>query len=90
MNCSRTRTAARDEPIMFYLIVGAVLLLLAYWIWGMRKMARMNSDPDQLALAHLLIRAGNGKDNELIEFIGQQEWTSMRMMKDNIAHALTC
>src|SRR5258705_10682342 len=73
---------------MLYLIAGAVLLLLAYWIWGMRKMARMNSNPDQLILANLLVRAGNGEDNELLEFIGQQRWTSLRM-KDNSAHALS-
>lgn len=73
---------------MFYAIAGAALLLLAYWIWGMRKMARMNGNPDQLVLAHLLIKAGSGEDGELVEFIGQQGWTSLRM-KDNIAHALS-
>ena len=46
---------------MFYAIAIAVLMLAAYWIWGMRKMARMNNDPDQLPLALLLVKAGGYK-----------------------------
>lgn len=36
---------------------------------GMHKLARRNNEPEQVALAHLLIKAGNGNDEELLAFV---------------------
>jgi len=60
---------------MLYALAIGVVVLAVYWLWGMRKMVRMNTDPDQLFLAQLLVKAGNGKDEELLAFIGEHQWT---------------
>lgn len=73
---------------MFYAIAIAVLLLIAYWTWGMRKMVRMNNNPDQMVLTHLLFKAGSGSDEELWAFLGEQRWTDLQLA-DHVAHALT-
>jgi hypothetical protein len=69
---------------MLYAIAIGVVVLAVYWLWGMRKMVRMNKDPDQLALVHLLIRAGKGRDEELLAFIGEQRWTRLQVA-DHVA-----
>jgi RNA polymerase-interacting CarD/CdnL/TRCF family regulator len=73
---------------MFYAIAIAALMFLAYWTWGMRKMVRMNADPLQQHLAHLLIKAGNGKDEELLALIGEHRWNQLQTA-DHVSHALT-
>lgn len=73
---------------MFYVIAVGVALLAVYWLWGMRKMVRMNKDGDQTALALLLVRAGNGNDEELLNFLREQQWTGPQVA-GRVAHALT-
>lgn len=73
---------------MFYAIALGCFVLAVYWLWGMRKMVRMNNDPDQHTLTHLLVRAGNGSDEELLAFIKEQRWTDPQLA-DRVAHALT-
>src|SRR5258705_2510046 len=73
---------------MLYAIAIGVGVLAVDWVWGMRKMVRMNTDPDQLFLAQLLVKAGNGKDEELLAFIGEHQWTRLQIA-DHVAHALT-
>lgn len=73
---------------MFYLIAGLVLLLAAYWLWGMRKMVRMNNDPAQIAMVNLLVRAGAGDEHELLLLINRQQWSRVQIA-DRVAHALT-
>lgn len=73
---------------MFSLIAGLVLLIAAYWLWGVRKMVRMNNDPGQLMLANLLLRAGAGDDAALLRFIREEQWTQVQIA-DRVAHALS-
>jgi RNA polymerase-interacting CarD/CdnL/TRCF family regulator len=73
---------------MFYAIAIVVLILAAYWIWGMRKMVRMNYDSDQYALTRLLVRAGAGDDEGLLTFISERQWTNLQI-GDRVAHSLT-
>jgi RNA polymerase-interacting CarD/CdnL/TRCF family regulator len=73
---------------MFYAIAIGVVVLAAYWLWGMGKMVRMNKDPDHLALARLLLKAGDGNDEELLAFLREQRWTGLQVA-DHVAHALT-
>jgi CarD family transcriptional regulator len=79
---------ANPGATMFYAIAIGVVVLAAYWLWGMGKMVRMNKDPDQLALARLLVKAGDGNDEELLAFLREQRWTGLQVA-DQVAHALT-
>jgi CarD family transcriptional regulator len=73
---------------MLYAIGIGAVVLATFWLWGIRKMFRMNNDPTQLRLVQLLASAGNGKDEELLAFIFERSWTNSQLM-DRVAHALT-
>jgi CarD family transcriptional regulator, regulator of rRNA transcription len=53
-----------------------------------KEIVRMNNDPNQLALVHLLALAGNGEDDELLAFIGRERWTPFQVA-ERLAHALS-
>ena len=73
---------------MLYAVAAGLAVVAIYWLWGMNKMARMNSDPGQLLLAQLLVKAGNGDDDGLLAYVSEQKWTSTQRI-DRVAHALT-
>jgi CarD family transcriptional regulator, regulator of rRNA transcription len=73
---------------MLYAIGIGIAALAVYWLLGMKKMVRMNNDPDQIVLVHLLASAGNGDDQELLAHIKQEGWTSLQVA-DRVSHALT-
>jgi CarD family transcriptional regulator len=73
---------------MLYAVAICLTAIALYWIWGMKKMVRMNADPGQHVLAQLLVQAGGGEDRGLSEFIELQGWTSIQVA-DRVGHALT-
>ena len=73
---------------MLYAIGIGIAALAVYWLLGMKNMVRMNNDPDQIVLVHLLASAGNGDDQELLAHIKQEGWTSLQVA-DRVSHALT-
>jgi hypothetical protein len=72
---------------MLYAIAIGAFVLTACCLWGIRKMLRMDDDPDQLALARLLVSAGNGEDDALLAFLEEQRWTDLHILR-RAAHAL--
>lgn len=73
---------------MLYGVAIVIAAIGLYWLWGMRKMVRMNNDPGQLMLANLLLKAGAGDDTALLSFIREERWTQVQIA-DRIAHALS-
>ncbi|WP_448031867.1 CarD family transcriptional regulator [Bradyrhizobium liaoningense] len=74
--------------MMLYGVAIVIAAIGLYWLWGMRKMARMNNDPEQLILANLLLKAGGGDDTALLSFIREERWTQAQLA-DRVAHALS-
>lgn len=73
---------------MFYGVAIVLVAIGLYWLWGMRKMARMNDDPGQLILANLLLEAAAGEDAALLRFIREERWSPVQIA-DRVAHALS-
>lgn len=79
---------------LILLVVGAIAAVVFYFIWGSRKMVRMNADPVQQRLATLLSQAGQTGDpdnaiaSQIIELVVDAGWSSGET-GTRIAHALS-
>ena len=68
---------------MIYVIGVAALALAAYWLSGMRMMARMNKD--KVAPAHLVVEGGDG--NEQYKHMVRSTKTNLESQRSNPDHS---